>query len=89
MKYLFIELAIQDGEREHNHRVLHTTTGNNINFAAERYAASYWGRGTRESRKDNFWWVNYEITIRVELVMELTKEEYTFMSGIFSGQRLP
>ena len=85
-KYLFIELKVQDGEREHNHRILHTTRAKNINFAAERYAAKFWGEGEREP-KDNYWWVNGEITIRVDYVVEITLEQYNLMSTIFSGNK--
>ena len=88
MKYLFIELKIQDGERQHNHRVLTTTLASNVRFAAERYAASYWGYGKRED-KDDYWWVNGEITIKVVRVTELTQYMYRAMSDIFSGNVRP
>lgn len=81
MKHLFIQLAIQDGEREHTHRVLHTTNAQNINFAAEYYAAHYWGY----SYKDNNRWYAWggEISIQVEKVQELTQEEFDKLSNLF------
>ena len=85
MKYLFITLAVQDGERRHDHRCLHTTNAKNIEFAAQRYAASFWGFGERQNKEDDFWWVNGEITIRLTSVIELSKSEYKLMSDIFSG----
>lgn len=81
MKYLLITLEIQDGERRHTHRVLHTTTGKNIEFSAERYASTYWGYGTHS---DDWWWVDGEIAIRVKLVKELSVYEYKLMSELMS-----
>lgn len=88
MKYLFIELRIQDGERQHTHRVLTTTLASNVRFAAERYAASYWGHGKRED-KDNYWWFDGEITIKVIRVTELSEFMYKAMSDVFSGNVRP
>lgn len=83
MKYLFIELEIQDGEREHTHRVLETTNCKNINFAAEYYAAHYWGY----SENDNGAWYAHagEIAIECVDVKELTKSEYDFVYNLFHG----
>ena len=88
MKYLFIELKIQDGERQHTHRVLTTTLAENVQFVAQRYAASYWGYGKRED-KDDYWWVDGEITIKVVRVTELNEFMYRAMSDIFSGNVRP
>ena len=88
MKYLFIELQIQDGERQHIHRILITTLAENVQFVAQRYAASYWGWGKRED-KDNYWWVDGEITIKVVRVTELSEFMYRAMSDIFSGNVRP
>ena len=74
MKYLFIELLVQDGERSHTHKILHTTTGNDIKFAAERYASTYWGYGSYEHGIG--WWFDGEIVVKVNNVIELTKEEF-------------
>lgn len=87
MKRLFIELKIRDGERDHDHRVLTSTLGNNIQFAAQRYASSYWGYGKRDG---NYWYVDGgEIAIKVTSVVEITEFEYKLMSRIFSGQKPP
>ena len=86
MKYLFIELKIRDGEREHDHRVLTSTLGNDIQFAAQRYASSYWGYGERDG---NYWYVDGEIAIKVTSVVEITEFEFKLMSRIFSGQKAP
>jgi len=80
MKYLYIELEVQDGERRHTHRCLHTTPGENINFAAQRYAYQFWGEP--DGHNDE-WWDLYDIAIRLRKVTELTKEEYELMRKIF------
>jgi hypothetical protein len=51
-KYLYIYLVVQDGERRHDHKVLHITKANNLAFAAERYVSTFWGYGkvNKESR---------------------------------------
>lgn len=85
MKYLFIELEIQDGERIHTHRCLHTTKCKNINYAAEYYAAHYWGYSER-TFNDNSWYAHVgEIAIECTDVKELTKSQYDFMYNVFYG----
>ena len=79
-KHLFIKLTVRDGEREHDHKVLHTTKANNINFAGQRYVSTFWGRGERE---DDFWWFDGEITARLEKVVQITKDEYERLSYLF------
>jgi len=81
MKYLLITLEVQDGERRHTHRILHTTNAKDIQFAAQRYAASFWGYGEHQ---DEWWWVNGEFAIRVKLVKELSEYEYRLMSELMS-----
>jgi len=87
MKYLFITLDVQDGERKHTHRVLHTTPGENIEFAAQRYVAAFWGYGERYNKEDNYFWVDGEITLKLSNVVELSEYEYKLMSRIFSGDK--
>ena len=77
MKYLFIHIEVQDGERKHDHKVLHTTNANNIEFSAQRYVSTYWGKGKRE---DNWWWWNNEFAGRLYSVTELTLEEYEILN---------
>ena len=86
MKYLFITLDVQDGERKHTHRILHTTNAKDIEFAAQRYVANFWGYGERQNKEDDYWWVNGEITCRLYSVVELTEAEYKLMSEIFGGR---
>lgn len=83
MKYLFITLSVQDGERNHTHRVLHTTNAKDINFAAERYAATYWGYGSHD--EDGRWWFNGEMAIKVDNVVELSSNDYYLVNSIFMG----
>lgn len=84
---------IREGEREHDHRVLTTTIANDIKFAAQRYASTYWGEGERErfgNSKTNYWYAHGgEIAIRVTHVVEVSKYEYQLMSRIFQGQKAP
>jgi hypothetical protein len=86
MKYLFITLKVQDGENSHTHRILHTTPGDNIELAAQRYAATYY---PDEPERTNSWWFFFSGTIAVEVerVTELTEYEYKLMSRIFSGDK--
>lgn len=86
MKYLFITLDVQDGERKHTHRILHTTNAKNIEFAAQRYVANFWGYGERQNKEDDFWWFFGEITCRLYTVVEISEYEYNLMSAIFSGR---
>lgn len=89
MKYLFIKIKVQDGYREHIHKVLHTTTCTNIEFAIIWYIAHYWGYGTLDKNylpcinihtKRNKWWFDNEITCEVISYSELTEEEYLLLS---------
>jgi len=86
MKYLFITLAVQDGECRHDHRILHTTNAQNIEFAAQRYVANFWGNDERQNKEDDFFWFFGEITCRLTSVIEISKFEFDLMSGIFSGR---
>jgi hypothetical protein len=83
VKYLFIHLEVQDGERRHDHRVLHTTKAKNINFAAERYVATFWGYSSRPFKGD--WWHVGEIALRLKRVVKLTKSEYNLINRIMNG----
>ncbi len=79
-KHLFIKLQVQDGERQHDHMVLHTTNANNIEFAAQRYVSTFWGDGEREG---DFWWFDGEITARLDKVVEITEKEYNRLVALF------
>lgn len=80
MKYLFISLEVYDGERIHDHRILETTNGKDIYFAAQKCAATYWGLGKLEDEK---WWFNNEIAIKLKKVEELTKEKFDELWKLF------
>ena len=84
MKYLFITLKVQDGEHQHTHRVLHITTASSIQFAAQRYASTYWGYG---EHNDDGWW-EFEsgcLALRVENVKEISEYEHKLLWDIFTG----
>ena len=82
MRYLFIHLEIQDGERRHNHRVLHITKADNLNFAVERYVSTYWGYGKVD--KSSRWWDYGECAGRLKSFTELTKGEYDMLNYLFN-----
>jgi hypothetical protein len=86
MKHLFITLNVRDGEREHTHRILHTTNANNIWFAAQRYASTFWGECDERSKGDKGWGFFNEIIVEVENVVEITETEFQLMSDIFGGR---
>ena len=77
LRYLFIHIEVRDGEREHDHKVLHTTKATNLEFAAQRYVASYWGWGKRDK---NWWWWNGEIMGRLASWKELTERDYNLLN---------
>ena len=81
-KYLFITLSIRDGEREHTHRVLHTTKCKNIDFAAEYYAAHFWGES---ELCDGAWYAwGGEIAIKLDSVKQITYPEYQYLNELFT-----
>lgn len=98
MKRLFIQLKIQDGEREHNHRVTTVTNCKNINFAAAWYAAHYWGQTSSMDRSQCSYMVDDkivkgfdpifyqhggEIAVTVEKVELLTKKQFDLLNKLF------
>ena len=80
MKRLFIHLVIQDGEREHDYKVIHTTNCNNLDFAADWYVAHFCGRGERQYNDE--WWFFWggEIAGKLIKYQELTDDEYKILS---------
>jgi hypothetical protein len=85
-KYLLINLEIQDGERNHVHRVLYTTTAKNCNFAVERYVSTYWGEGKID--KLSGWWNYGECEGRLINFFEITKETYNYLEFLFNKQNI-
>ena len=76
MKYLYVRIGVQDGEREHTHHTLLVTNCVSLWFAAMRYVSQFWGDGERDG---DLWWFQHEITAKMETFTELTKEEYDLM----------
>ena len=77
-KYLYIHLVIQDGERRHDHKVLHITRASNLAFAAERYVSTFWGYGKAD--KESKWWDYGECSGKLKTYQELTKREFNFLN---------
>ena len=84
-RYLFIQLKVQDGEREHTHRVLHTTTGTNLQFAAERYVATFWGFSELEKDTGSWYAHGGEIALSLDKYIELSFDEFKQLSRLFYG----
>ena len=76
-KYLFIHLKVQDGDRIHDHKILHSTKALNIQLAAERYVSRYWGFGKID--KATRWWDYGECSGKLVKVKELTKEQFDLL----------
>ena len=75
---LFIELNVQDGEREHTHKVLHTTKCQNLDFAVQWYLAHFWGESTWQ---DNAWYAwGGEIAISLSRYKVLTDKEFEMLN---------
>lgn len=83
MKYLYIRLEVRDGEREHIHHCLHTTNAKSIEFAAERYAASFWGGESTHDKDGNWIAWDGEIMIKLEKVQKIAKNQYNFLNSLF------
>ena len=79
-KHLLITLTVQDGERQHQHRVLHTTSCDSIEFAAQMYAAKFWGEPFGH---DGVWWDCGDIMIRLDKVKRLSNELYDDLTKLF------
>ena len=77
IKYLFIHLKVREGEREHDHKILHTTKCENLDFAAEYYVAHFWGDADRVNDSWEAW--GGEIVITLQRHKELTEEEYNYL----------
>ncbi len=77
LKHLFIHIEVQDGERRHDHKVLHCTTAKNINFAAERYVSTFLGYSKVD--KESRWWDYGDCLGRLKHVEELTSTEYEIL----------
>jgi len=78
MTYLFIEIIVQEGEFQHNHKILTTTNCKNLEFAVEWYLAHFWGQGRRDF-KGNWWWNEMHYG-KVYTWEKLSKKDYQFLS---------
>ena len=80
MTHLFIHLVIQDGERQHDHKVLHTTKCKNLDFAVEWYVAHFWGLGERWFNDDRWFFWGGEIAGELKSYSELTEDEFNILN---------
>ena len=79
VKYLVIQLEERNGEREYQHRCLHSTKCDSIDFAAEWYCAHFWGENSY--REDEWWWF-YDVMVKVHSVKEVTKRQYNLLNRL-------
>lgn len=76
MKYWFLNIAIQDGEHEHNSLSVHITKGNK-EFDAEDYLNDFYGNSEDTERDgDWFYYQGGSIACNLERLEEITKAEY-------------
>lgn len=80
VKYVYVRLDVQDGEREHTHHCLLITKCENLHFAVQRYASTYWGEGSRD--RDCWYFDDGSVAVSVYTYKELTAEEYNTMFDI-------
>ena len=86
MKYLFIVLNTQDGEREHTSRsLLQIADTEDIEESAELYASEYWCGKSEPIDENGYYWVSGEFAVRLSFVREITKSEYKLLSALNSG----
>lgn len=83
-KHLYIRLNVRDGEREHTHHCVTSTTCESLEFAVVWYAAHFWGQGEmfREHADEFYFMFDNEIAVEVETWKELTDEEANFLNQI-------
>ena len=78
--YLFLRFNVQDGEHEHQHKVLIETKATNIKFVIMRYLSTYWGEG----EYDRHWkkWIFEYGGLMLDFVRYeiLSKEDYEYLS---------
>lgn len=81
MKYLYIDLLVIDGGREHNHRLVTQTSEEDIDKFVEEYASSYWGESWEE---DGVYFAHGgEIAIAVFKHKEIDEELYHTLKTLF------
>lgn len=81
MKYLFITLTIRTGEYELTERVLHTTKAKSIQWAGERYAATFYDSSL--NKEQGYWEVNGgDLIVMLHSVKEVTEQEYNILKKL-------
>lgn len=79
VKYIYLEMTIQHGEYQHEHRVMFATSCTNIEFAVCWYIAHYWGEAERD---EELIWLNSEMVLESYTVKQLKLSEYRVMYDV-------
>jgi hypothetical protein len=81
MKYVYVRLTVQDGERQYTQHATVFTYGDNLWLAAIRYVATYFGQPDwRDS--ESWFFQGGEVATRMSTYEELTKEEFDLLNRI-------
>lgn len=88
-KHLYIRLKVTDGEREHTHHCVTSTSCNSLDFAVVWYVMHFWGHGDIEKRnyvssgsKGYLVWFDGEITVELEKWKLLNSDEANFLNEL-------
>lgn len=81
MKYLYIDLLVIDGGREHNHRIVTQTSEEDTDKFVQEYASSYWGESWEQ---DGAYYAHGgEIAIKVFKFKEIDEGLYHTLRTLF------
>jgi len=79
MKYLLVKLKIQDGLHEYTFSKVHQTKGKNLNWSAEKFAATYL-EGYSKHRQFGGWWTHSQSrAAQCVSWTKITKRQYNFL----------
>lgn len=80
LRYVYLEMTIQQGEFEHQHRILFATRCSSVEFAVKWYIAHYWGCAERDG--GNTVWLNGEMAVKSYKYKTLLMSEYQVMYSV-------
>ena len=82
LRYIFISLEIVDGEKTYYNTTVIATKAMNLEFAANWYAAHFFGESESErSQNDVKWWDEFmERLVSVSSWKEITESEFNVLN---------